>query len=63
MLQVSRLRPITTTDLVRLAAHATVDPRTVARAYEGGPVTSSTHARLTVAALALGLPLPPKLTP
>ncbi len=50
---------LTTTDVIRLAAQATLHPRTVERCYGGAPATESTRARLRAAALALALPLPP----
>lgn len=46
-------------DRVRIAATATVDPRTVYRAYQGHAVYSTCRARIAAAAAALGLPPPP----
>lgn len=42
-----------------LAGHSACDPRTIAKAYAGEPVTSATLARLHASALALGLDPPP----
>ena len=54
--------PVTRT---RLAARAGCDPQTVASWYRGGPMRSTTAARLTEAAQALGVSPPlraPKVT-
>jgi hypothetical protein len=42
----------------RIAAHATLDPRTVMAVYDGKVVTESSLFRVREAALALGMPLP-----
>lgn len=47
------------TDRIRIAATATVSERTVARAYSGANLASTTRARIERAAQELGLPLPP----
>jgi hypothetical protein len=51
-------------DFVRLSAQSMVDVKTIKRAYSGGDAAKKTRAitleRLRVAALALGLPLPPE---
>ena len=43
----------------RIAAHGLLDPRTVAKAYDGGPLRPMAYERVCKAALALGLDPPP----
>ena len=50
---------ITTHDVVRLAARAVCDTRTVERCYRGGKTHMNTRLRLEQAARELGLSLPP----
>lgn len=47
--------PLTPHDLVRVAAHAGVDPRAVRRFTLGAPMRSTTRARVLSALRALGL--------
>jgi hypothetical protein len=46
-------------DRVRIAAEAIVDPRTVARTYQGVRTTPNVHVRIARAAERLKLPPPP----
>lgn len=51
-------KPLSLPDMMRIAAEAIVDLRTVERTYSGAPVRSTTFARITKAAHLLRLPLP-----
>jgi hypothetical protein len=53
-----RKAKLTVTDQLRIAAECVVDPRTVKRVYAGERCTSTTIARVSRTAKALGLPLP-----
>lgn len=48
-------------DRIRISAHIVANPRTVARVYQGQGSAYS-RLRVTEAAKALGLPLPPELS-
>lgn len=51
---------LTTHDYARIGADAVRDARTVQRAYEGYPVTTTTRVVVRKAAERLGLPPPPE---
>jgi DNA-binding LacI/PurR family transcriptional regulator len=51
---------LTAHDQTKIAAEATVDPRTVRRIYAGARSASTTRARVNEAASRLGYPLPPE---
>lgn len=53
---------MTKQDLLRVVAESMCDPRTVAKAYAGRPVTLTARQRIRNAAEALGLPMPPDAT-
>jgi len=55
------MQTITPPDRVRIAAQATVDPRTVMRIYAGERATPNVRDRVERAARDLGLPPPPAM--
>ena len=48
--------------LLRIVAESLCDPRTVAKAYAGKPVTLTARQRIRNAAESLRLPMPPEAT-
>ncbi len=56
----ARESKLSSLDCVRIAAHASVAPITVARLYGGRRCTATVRERVGAAATALGYPLPPE---
>lgn len=49
-------------DIRRVSAESMLDPRTVAKAYGGRPVSNACRSLIRIAAEALGLEMPPPPT-